>query len=198
MSNLRQWIVALAVICAGMIALPFLRTQSDDEQALLRVQFHLPREIAFSEIRIKRPSLKENIYEVEGNVRLSDDEYTRYRRQITAQAPWTVPALTLDGLNSVGAADDPDARWQPLDRGRTVPFGSLNYDEFQRTTDGLAVCYTAALATAERSGGGNGVRPCRTDLSPGERGYLVQGVLDADTRNLFLIIRRYGDWPLFE
>ena len=197
MKNVWHWIFALGLVCAGLIASRFLKTPADQEQATLRAQFHLPSEFAFAETRIKRPTLKDNSYELEGVVRLSNDEYARYRRQITAKTSWAVPALTLDGQTTIGSTGDPDALWQPLDRRRTVSFGNLNYDEFQRTTDGLAICYKAALATTEGSTPGDGVLPCLSGGTRGERGYLVQGVLDDDTRTMFLIIRRYGDWPLF-
>ena len=194
MNKLWQWIIALALIFGGLLVSPLLRTPDDAEQAILRAQFHLPSEIAFTETRIKRPSLKDNSYELEGVVRLSSEAFARYRREITAGTPWSIPALTLDGHTTIGSNGDPDARWQSFDRLRMVPFGNLNYDESQRTTDGMAICYRLALATDEGTLSSDGVRSCRAPDTAGERGYLVQGVLDANTRTLFLIIRRYGEW----
>lgn len=196
MNNRWQWIVALALIFGGLLVSPFLRAPGDAEQAMLRAQFHLPGEIAFTQTRIKRHSLKTNSYELEGVVRFSSEAFSRYQQQITAEMPWTVPALTLDGHTTAGSTGDPDARWQPFDRLQTVPFGNLNSDEFQQTTNGLAICYGIVVASAEGVPPSDGVRPCRTLGSIGEHGYVVQGVLDADTRTLFLIIRRYGEWPL--
>lgn len=189
-----RWALAGWLILACMFAAVLWRDDSGAEEQHLRAQFRLEPGTDFAAFDVTRPSFKENVYEIEGIVRFDEAQFDRYHQAASFGGRWDVAPLTLDGLDFPGTFANPAARWQSLGQAHHFAFGSLSYDESQRVTQGSVLCFQLVVPHAGTPPS-EGFRPCRPGGADGERGYVVQGLLDPQTRSLHMLIRRYGPWP---
>jgi hypothetical protein len=188
------WLLAGGLVIAGALSAFWFRAPTEAEEQHLRTQFHLQPDVELTDIRVSRPSLKQNIYEIQGIVRFDPNQYARYTNNMH-KSVWTSRTLFLNG-ESHGSAGVRLTPWQGLDQRQFFSFGSLSSHEVQRTTEGAALCFRMLSPVSAQAPQNDMVRPCRPSGAADERGYVVQGLLDTNSRTLHMLIRRYGPWPL--
>ncbi|MCL9998225.1 MAG: hypothetical protein NBV68_02490 [Erythrobacter sp.] len=192
----RAWILACGIILVGLLAVPWLRTPRAAEEQLLRAQFQLPADVAFADSKVERPSIKKNAYNLEGIARFDAEQFGQYRKTISVGAPWTIAPLSLEGVAFPGQPGTDTIRWRSQAEHQFMSFGNLSEDEVWQATRGLTLCYKVMASPSADAPPSDRVRPCRPGGNVTERGYLVQGLLDPDTRTLHILVRRIGRWPL--
>lgn len=180
-----------------ILVLKGIGAPGDAEVEQLRIQFNLPQTAVIDPVDVQRPSLKENIFEIEGIVRFDERQFHEYLQSIRRSDGSPLRPVLIEGKSYGGSVAATTARWREMSGSQLRAWGSLSDDAAQMVKRGMAFCYVLVSPSKATDPDQFAARSCDDDTIVSNPAIVVQGLLDGDTRMLHMLIRRVG-FPLFD
>lgn len=191
LSNIRHWSMrewgAILIVAGFLFVLAIIGAPSTGEKQMLRTQFHLPGDVALTEVHIDRSSAKPFPAPVEGLVRFTDAQFHQYVARLGDKSIWKPVPMSFGGAEFHGPYAADALVWRDLNGARQLGWGSLSWKQAQNARHGVLLCF--AVREDGNSAAFRG-EPCPPPNSPIVKGVYAQGLLDFETKELHMLIRR--------
>lgn len=192
----QRWIAVAAV--AGFFLLPLLLgwERRANRMEIIRQQFHLPPDIAFSQFEPGSSKLRSPA--ISGIVQFTDQQYRQYAAALHDSRVWRPTPLNYRGIGFINPYAPDALRWQdaaphrryggdPLGR-----WGSSSEEQVHAMTKGRYLCFAVLKIDSTASGGDAGLQhkavSCRQLQRTDEAVAVVKGALDDNGKTLHMLI----------
>lgn len=194
LSNVRRWSMrewgAILAIAGFLLLLAGIGAPSASEKQLLRAQFHLPDDVALTEVYIDRASAKLSPAPIEGLVRFTDTQFGEYVARLNDTGVWKPVPISFDGAEFYGPYAADALIWRNLADARQLGWGSLSWKQAQQARNGTLLCFAVRRDGTHRDKAAFRGEPCPPPNAPTVEAVYVQGLLDFDAKKLHMLIRQ--------
>lgn len=191
LANIRHWSMlewgAILIVAGFLFVLASIGAPSAGEKQQLRTQFHLPDDVALTEVHIDRSSAKPFPAPIEGLVRFTEAQFHQYVASLSDRNIWKPAPISFGGAEFHGPYAPDALAWRDLNGARQLGWGSLSWKQAQNARNGVLLCF--AVREDENSAAFRG-EPCPPPNAPVVRAVYAQGLLDFETRELHMLIRQ--------